>query len=175
MKLNYIKLIVVLALFCLSVSNNYAGPRTKLGTMAAPELLIPLGSISTSLQGSNLSSITGVDAMYWNPAGISQISSNHGEFMASYMNYFADMKMEYIAGAFKLGNFGVLGASIRNLDFGTGIQVTTETSPEGTGARVALGGRALHCFGEQSPANRGRFPRQAAPRHVNRTATPARV
>src|SRR5258706_9761812 len=133
MNINYNKLILILAVFFIAFSSSFAGPRTKLGTMAAPELLIPLGSISTSLQGSNLSSVTGVDAMFWNPAGMSQITSNHGEFMASYMNYFADMKMEYVAGAVKLGSFGVLGASIRSLDFGEGIKVATETSPEGTG------------------------------------------
>ena len=133
MKNNYRKLILALALFFIVFSSSFAGPRTKLGTMAAPELLIPLGSISTALQGSNLSSVTGVDAMYWNPAGMSQITSKTGKFMASYMNYFADMKMEYVAGAVKLGTFGVLGVSIRNLDFGEGIKVTTETSPEGTG------------------------------------------
>jgi hypothetical protein len=133
MKIKYLKLIILFAALLATFNNSYAGPRTKLGTMAAPELLIPLGSISTALQGSNLSSVTGVDAMYWNPAGMSVINSKSGEFMASYMNYFADMKMEYIAGAVKLGNVGVLGLSIRNLDFGQGIKVTTETAPEGTG------------------------------------------
>jgi hypothetical protein len=130
---NYKKLIFCLTLFFIAFSSSFAGPRTKLGTMAAPELLIPLGSISTALQGSNLASVSGVDAMYWNPAGMSQITSNRGEFMASYTNYFADMKMEYVAGAIKIGSLGVLGLSIRNLDFGEGIKVATETSPEGTG------------------------------------------
>lgn len=133
MKSIYIKLIIILILLFVAVNENYSGPRTKLGTMAAPELLIPLGSIGTSLQGSNLASTTGVDAMFWNPAGLSQINYNSGDIMFSHMNYFADLKMEYLAGAVKLGSLGVLGASIRSLDFGDPIEVTTENNPDGTG------------------------------------------
>ncbi len=117
-------------------SNIYAGPRTKLGTMAAPELLIPLGSIGTSMQGSDISNITGIEAMYWNPAGLSQIDTKSGQAMFSYMNYFADMSMQYAAGVFKIGNLGNLGLSIRNLNFGTPIEVTTETQPDGTGQTI---------------------------------------
>lgn len=132
----YIKLITILMSVCFIYSNVHAGPRTKLGTLSAPELLIPLGSIGTSMQGSNLSGVSGVDAMYWNPAGLSQVKSQSGEAMFSYMNYFADMSMQYVAGAFKIGNIGVLGVSLRNLSFGTPIEVTTEYQPEGTGEEI---------------------------------------
>lgn len=134
MKSMYIKLSVFIIILCITAPQSYSGPRTKLGTMAAPELLIPLGSIGTSLQGSSLASTTGVDAMYWNPAGLSQMESNSADIMFSHMNYFADLKMEYLAGAVKIGSFGVLGVSLRSLDFGDPIEVTTELSPEGTGA-----------------------------------------
>ncbi len=73
MKFNYTKIILILLLLGVSFQQGYSGPRTKLGTMAAPELLIPLGSIGTSLQGSNIANTYGVDAIYWNPAGLSQI------------------------------------------------------------------------------------------------------
>lgn len=133
MKSIQIKLVIILLLLLLAANKDYAGPRTKLGTMAAPELLIPLGSIGTSLQGSNLASTTGVDAMFWNPAGMSQMNYNSADVIFSHMNYFADLKMEYLAGAVKVGSFGVLGASIRSLDFGDPIEVTTENNPDGTG------------------------------------------
>jgi hypothetical protein len=133
MKSIYIKFAIILILLCVTAAKDYSGPRTKLGTMAAPELLIPLGSVGTSLQGSTLASTTGVDAMFWNPAGLSQIDYNSGNIMFSHMNYFADLKMEYLAGAVKVGSLGVLGASIRSLDFGDPIEVTTENNPDGTG------------------------------------------
>ena len=128
------KYLIILLTICVVFQQVYSGPRTKLGTMAAPELLIPLGSIGTALEGSNLASCTGVDAMYWNPAGVCDFSSKSADVMFSHMNYFAGLKMEYLSGAVKLGGFGVIGASIRDLDFGDPIPITTENFPEGTGA-----------------------------------------
>ncbi len=133
MKLKYMKYIIILLTIWLSVQEVYSGPRTKLGTMAAPELLIPLGSIGTALQGSNLANCTGADAMYWNPAGLCDFSSKSADVIFSHQNYIADIKMEYFAGAVKMGSLGVIGASIRDLTFGD-IPVTTENNPEGTGA-----------------------------------------
>jgi hypothetical protein len=134
MKFKLMKYILILLTLFISLQSVYSGPRRKLGTMAAPELLIPLGSIGSSLQGSNLASITGVEAMYWNPAGIALFESKSSDIMFSHMTYIADMSMQYFAGAVKLGGFGVLGASLRNLNFGEPIEITTENDPEGTGA-----------------------------------------
>jgi hypothetical protein len=126
---NIIKIFLIVMVF----SNlGYSGPRVKFGTLAAPELLIPVGSVGTSLQGSNLANITGIESMYWNPAGLSQINSKSGEAIFSHMNYVADINMQYAGGVVKLGNFGFIGASLRALNFGDEL-VTTELSPEGTG------------------------------------------
>jgi len=124
-------LILIVTLFLSSLT--FAGPRNKLGLNAADELLIPVGSIGTSLQGSNLASIQGIESMYWNPAGLAVINNKTGEAMFSYMNYVADMSVQYAGGAVKLANIGVLGFSIKNLDFGDPELVTTVYAPEGTG------------------------------------------
>ena len=137
MKIAYIKYILLIAVVIIIQTAGKeadAGPRTKLGTLAAPELLIPVGSIGTSLQGSNLASVSGIEAMYWNPAGLTQLNSETGEVMFSHMNYIADINMEYFAGVVKVGNLGFIGASVRALNFGDPIEITTEQSPEGTGA-----------------------------------------
>lgn len=130
LSLNKIFLIILIILFAVNISQ--AGPRKKLGTSAAPELLIPVGSIGTSLSGTNMSFATGVDAMFWNPAGVSQLNSDNAEVMFSHMNYFADMKVEYLSVAAKLGNLGVIGGSIKAFNIGE-IEQTTEIQPEGTG------------------------------------------
>lgn len=119
------------------VSNTLGGPRDRFGTNAADELLIPVGSIGTSLGGSNIASITGIESMYWNPAGLSEINSGSGEAMFSYMNYIADIKMQYVGSVIKIGNLGNLGFSIRSLDFGNDELVTTWNSPEGTGEKFS--------------------------------------
>lgn len=119
---------ILTLLFC---SFSFAGDRSKYGTSAAPELLIPVGSKGTSLSGSMISSITGVDAMYWNPAGLS-LMGTQTQVMASHMKYIADIDINYVAGAVDLGNMGVLGASLKTMSFGDEL-VTTLESPEGTG------------------------------------------
>ena len=129
----YIKIIIILLAVSLASQNGYAGPRKKIGTMAAPELLIPIGSSGTSLGGSNLATVNGIDAMYWNPAGLSEINSKSGEVMFSSMNYLADINMNYFAGAVKVGTIGTLGGSLRALSFGEEL-VTTEYAPDGTGS-----------------------------------------
>ncbi len=112
-------------------SISFAGDRSKYGTSAAPELLIPVGSRGTSLSGSMISSISGVDAMYWNPAGLS-LMNNKTEVLASHMKYIADININYVAGAVDMGNLGVIGASLKSLSFGDEL-VTTLESPMGTG------------------------------------------
>ncbi len=112
-------------------SISFAGDRSKYGTSAAPELLIPVGSRGTSLSGSMISSISGIDAMYWNPAGLSLMNSRT-EVLASHMKYIADININYVAGAVDLGGLGVIGASLKSLSFGDEL-VTTLQSPMGTG------------------------------------------
>lgn len=132
MNFTHLKLLLVFTLFLFVFESSSAGPRGRLGTSAAPELMIPVGSVGTSLQGSNIAYVTGIDAMYWNPAGLSQLSTNTGEALFSHMNYIADINMQYVAGVVKIGNLGVVGASLRSLNMGEEI-VTTEFYPEGTG------------------------------------------
>ncbi len=112
-------------------SISFAGDRSRYGTSAAPELLIPVGSRGTSLSGSMISSISGIDAMYWNPAGLSMLNSKT-EVLASHMKYIADININYVAGAVDLGGLGVIGASLKSLSFGDEL-VTTLESPNGTG------------------------------------------
>ncbi|MCX6156384.1 MAG: PorV/PorQ family protein [Ignavibacteriae bacterium] len=132
MKLSQTKIILILLVVMFAASISYAGPRKKYGTSAAPELLIPVGSVGTSLLGSNMSYISGVDAMYWNPAGLASINSRTGEVMFSHVNYFAGMKLEYVSVASKVGSLGVIGAGIKSFNIGE-FEQTTEIAPDGTG------------------------------------------
>ncbi|MGH2574303.1 MAG: PorV/PorQ family protein [Ignavibacteria bacterium] len=134
--MNYYKkflLAVKFIFICIIIFSNItlAGPRSKYGTSAAPELLIPVGSRGTSLSGSILSSVTGVESMYWNPAGLS-VMRTKAELMVSHMRYIADIDVKYVAGAVDLGGLGVIGVSLKTLSFGDEL-VTTLESPDGTG------------------------------------------
>jgi len=131
---NKIKQITSAAVLTLLLLSNvlFAGDRSKYGTSAAPELLIPVGSYGTSLSGSIISSVTGVDAMYWNPAGMS-LMTNKTEILASHFKYIAGIDVNYFGGAVDLGSgLGVLGFSLKSMNFGDEL-VTTLESPMGTG------------------------------------------
>ena len=132
MNLKYIKITTIILTLIIAVNIGFGGPRNKFGTEAAPELLIPIGSIGTALSGSNISSLTGVDAMFWNPAGLSQLNSQKAEVLISHMQYFGDMNMSYLGAGASIGTLLNIGVSVRSLNIGD-ILETTETQPEGTG------------------------------------------
>jgi hypothetical protein len=109
----------------------FAGTGQRKGTAGAQELLIPVGSVGTALGGANLANVTGLEAMFWNPAGLAA-SRHSAEVMVSHLRYIADLNVNYVAGNFRSNGFGALGFSIKSIDFGD-IPVTTLDSPDGTG------------------------------------------
>ena len=125
-----IVLLTLLVVFGLSIQ-AWAGNPEKKGTAGAEELLIPMGAKGAALAGACMASITGIDAIYWNPAGLANSQSNV-EAMFSYMNYIADINVNYGAVAAKTA-FGSIGISFQTLTFGD-IAVTTEDAPNGTGS-----------------------------------------
>ncbi len=112
------------------LSSAYAGDVNRTGTAGAQELLIPVGARDLALGGSSVALTNGVDAIYWNPAGLSRINSV--EAMFSHLNYIADIGVEYGAIGINAGDFGNLGFSMKSINFGD-IPVTTEDLPDGTG------------------------------------------
>jgi opacity protein-like surface antigen len=123
--------LAVLMLVLVSAGSVYAGRGDKAGTSAAPELLIPVGGRDLSMGGSTLATTVGVDAIYWNPAGLAR-GGHASEAMFSHMNYIADIGVDYIAVATSFEGFGSLGLALKSLSFGD-IAVTTEDNPDGTG------------------------------------------
>jgi len=114
---------------------TYAGRGDKAGTSAAPELLIPVGGRDLALGGASLAISSGVEAIYWNPAGLSR-SKYTTEAMFSHMNYIADIGVEYLAVGTAIEGFGHIGLSLKALSFGD-IEITTEDEPDGTGATLS--------------------------------------
>jgi hypothetical protein len=123
-------LLLLAAAVSTAVSPIEAGTGKRRGTAGAVELLIPVGSRGTGLGGNVSSTIQGIEAMYWNPAGLA-VSPAAAEVMVSHFRYIADVNVNYVAGAARFG-FGSVGVSVKTLDFGE-IPVTTELQTEGTG------------------------------------------
>jgi len=119
---------VVLLLCALTV---LAGNKNRIATAGAQELLIPVGARGIAMGGSTLASITGVDAIFFNPAGVARLVSDVDASFSS-MNYIGDINVSYAAVAMKAGSIGTIALSLKSLGFGD-IPVTTESFPDGTG------------------------------------------
>ncbi len=126
------KIIYVMAVIFLLATELMGGGGRRNGTGGAQELLIPVSARGLALSGAYTSGITGIDAIFYNPAGLG-VSNNSAEAMFSYMNYIADIGFSFAAIAVHFEEFGSLGFNVRTLDFGD-IPVTTIDNPEGTGA-----------------------------------------
>lgn len=122
--------ILIIALFC-GVQVSFAGNDSKKGTAGAQELLLPIGARGIALGGSNASTAKGIEAIYWNPAGLASINGS-GEALFSHMNYIADIGVNFGAVAVNIVDVGTIALSLKSLDFGD-IPITTEDFPEGTG------------------------------------------
>jgi hypothetical protein len=122
---------MILLITLLAVSIAFAGSDKRRGTAGAQELLLPVGAVGTAMGGSYSAVVSGIEAAYWNPAGVAKLEGN-GEAMFSHMDYIADIDVEYAAIASRVGALGVLGASLKTINFGE-IPVTTTESPDGTG------------------------------------------
>jgi hypothetical protein len=105
----------------------------RIGTSAAPELLIPVGARDLAIGGSSLANTQGVDAIYWNPGGLGRLEHS-AEGIFSHMTYIADIGVTYSAVAGNFEGFGVVGLSVKALSFGD-ISLTTADDPEGEGGR----------------------------------------
>ncbi len=130
----YLLISAVLTLLLLGTQSLFATGGNKLGTAGAPELLIPMGARNVAMAGANISSITNADAIYWNPAGVAEVTNMDASF--TYISYFADMSISYFSLAVDAGDIGAFGVGLQALDIGN-IEVTTLDTPEGTGENIS--------------------------------------
>ncbi len=121
---------IIFAVLIFSVS-LFAGDVARKGTTGADQLLIPVGARGIATGGAMLASLSGIESIYYNPAGLDNTSGG-GEAMFSYMSYLADINISYFAAGTRLGDFGSIAFSLKSLDVGD-IPVTTIDFPDGTG------------------------------------------
>jgi hypothetical protein len=121
--------VLTMTLAIVLVAGLATAESTKMGTAGAQELRIPVGARGTSMSGSVVADVTGIEALYWNPAGAAWGTGT--EAFVSYRGYLADMDLSYFS---VLSNFGVgtIGVSAKVLSLGD-IYVTTEDDWDGTG------------------------------------------
>lgn len=123
-------LLVVLLVFA-ATGYSYADGGNRNGTAGATELLIPVGTRGIAMGSATLTDAKGVEALFWNPAGLARGESNTN-VMFSQMTYIADIGVSYGAVSTTIEGFGSLAMSVKSLAVGD-ILTTTTANPDGTG------------------------------------------
>ncbi len=129
---NFSKILKISLLSLIMIADIFASGGKRNGTAGAQELLIPVGARGLAFNGAYIAGLDGVDAIYYNPAGLG-LSTHSAEAVFSQMNYIADIGVSYAAISTSFEGFGSLGFSVKSLEFGD-IPVTTVEHSEGTGA-----------------------------------------
>lgn len=106
------------------------GQGSRMGTASSTQLQIIPGAKYLS-GGGAASNVVGLDAVYWNPAGLA-MSDSDLEVLLAHRFYIADIGYDFLGIAKSLGKLGKLGLTARVLSMGD-IDETTIFQPDGTG------------------------------------------
>jgi len=134
MKYRFVYLTVALCVASAVIIGSVEAQNKRVGTSAAPELLIPVGARDLAMSGATTANSMGIEAIYWNPAGLGLLGDHSAEAMFSSMSYIADINVYYGAVAAGFGDFGVIGITVKSLAFGD-IPLTTQDDPENASGR----------------------------------------
>jgi hypothetical protein len=128
------RLIFIASLFVslLLAGNLHAGNEQRAGEAGAVQLLINPWAGSAGWNNSNMSSITGLEALYLNVAGTAFV--NKFDLGFTHTNYLsgADININNFGFTSKVGEAGALTAAVSLMSFGD-IKRTTVEHPDGTG------------------------------------------
>ena len=136
------KNILIIASIFLMVQSIGFSQVTKTGTTAAKFLSVGIGPRANAMGGAFSSVVNDASALYWNPAGVADLTQN--EAMFTYTSLFKDLdiNLNYIAVVIPAEDIGTFGLSVTALDYGE-MDVTTELYPEGTGERFSASSYAF--------------------------------
>lgn len=132
-KIRILGISVLAAAMLLGSAKIFAGNEDRAGQAGATELLINPWSRSTGWAGANSASVTGLEAMNMNVAGVSFTKRTEIIFAHTRWLVGSGTKVNSFGLTQKIGEAGVLGLAIMSMGFGD-IAVTTVDQPEGTGS-----------------------------------------
>ncbi len=133
----------VIGLFCLVLTSqflfgqvfpNLGGQRA--GISSAHFLKIGAGARAIGMGESYVAVANDIEALYWNPAGITLFNKSTAFF--SHAQWLVDVEMEYAGFAFNLGPANLLGVAVTYLHTEE-MKETTELQPFGTGRNFSFG------------------------------------
>jgi len=128
------KLAIKLSIFLIFTFNlcsqSFKSDVSKRGTTAAPFLSISQSARATSMGSAFVGLSDDPSALFWNPAGLAKLEGV--QVMFDHTMWFADIKYNFLAATYNLGDLGSVGISFTVSDIGE-MKVTTIDQPNGTG------------------------------------------
>ncbi len=109
----------------------WPGTDARIGTGGALELRLGPGARSVALGGAVLADARGVEAIFFNPAGLAA-SDAKAEFTFSHTTWLGDTDINYFGASQNFGDWGVMGLTAKVFSVGEIVR-TTEDAPDGTG------------------------------------------
>ena len=97
------RLLFIFLIFVFAAVDAFGGGQNRAGTAGAPELRIPVGSRYIGMGGANVSLVSGLEAIYWNPAGL-DLSQSDVNAIFSHRQYIADMSMSFVGVSGRFGD-----------------------------------------------------------------------
>ena len=112
---------------------------SNVGYAGANFLKIPVEPVGAAMGNSLVASAEGVTGLYWNPGAIAFTEGT--ELALSRVNWLSDTRVSFFGVAQRVGP-GVIGLSVTALTMDD-MEITTETSPAGTGTYFSAGSYAI--------------------------------
>jgi opacity protein-like surface antigen len=151
--MNRLILQLLTGILCLSSITAHAGNPDRQGEAGGYELLLNPWARNAGLHAMATSMAYGVEAMQINVAGLSR--THKTEFVIAHTRLYegTGISLNSLGLAQKMGENGAFGISLTAMDFGN-IEVTTTTTPEGSGATYSpnffnLGLSYSHTFAQK--------------------------
>ena len=120
---------IIASIVIIVVSSLVLGQNSRMGSASSTQLLV-VPSAKHLSGGGAAATATGMDATFWNPAGLA-MSENSVDAIFSNRQYFADIDNSFFGIATDLGDYK-MGVSVRTFNIGD-IDETTVSYPDGTG------------------------------------------
>lgn len=117
-----------------------AAEQNSLGSAGAQFLKIGVGSRYQGMAEASTAVASDVYAMYWNPAGLSEV--DQWEIGFTNVNWLLDINLNYVGVAKRFEDVGVFGASVTVLSAGEQ-EVTTVLEQDGTGEHYSASSYAI--------------------------------
>ncbi len=125
--------LMIFSFLLLSFNHNFGQDNfNKVGQSGMQFLKIGVGAEMVGRGEAGISAVKGVQAMFWNPAGLAEMENN--EFIFSHNSWIADISLNALGVGINLNEWGVLGANVLWMDYGelhkTSVAQTIEESAQ---------------------------------------------